>query len=355
MTRFILIATLAIGQLAVAQPLQYETRHVERTLPGCGNQKNGCAHAELNYVEVVSGPPVARQRINAAIVDFVANGAGAIDSGFEMTGDGRSPRVATPAVHLTPQEAADDFINTYEKFRADSKLRGSFTFPASESRAGARRLAGAPLRPEMSIIQWIACIINGPCAEHVAEDAETSPNPIEASGAFGTGLFSTLLEPVSERFAAGVGMLGGLLHFQEAVDSELQGIGLAADCNASTSCTSSESQAIENAVTSSGLSAVVSELAGMLHVSVAAGIAEMGLTSSASLVAIEHIVSLESSGAVQSSSSPPARVYTTFRTLAYVYGGRSARQSQHPTGRRPPGGRSGVRDRITPKPWIFLA
>jgi Tol biopolymer transport system component len=33
--------------------------------------------------------------------------------------------VATPAVHLTPQGAVDNFINTYEKFRADSKLRGS--------------------------------------------------------------------------------------------------------------------------------------------------------------------------------------------------------------------------------------
>jgi uncharacterized protein (TIGR03437 family) len=176
---------------------------------------------------------------------------------------------------------------------------GPFSVPASQSIVGARFLIGAPLRPDASVIQSVACFINVGCAEGEAEDAVTSPNPTEASGAFGTGLFSTLLEPFSEKFAGVVGMVSGLLHFQEAVGSEFQSIIPAALCNGSTTCTATQTQAIDNAVTSSGLNAVVGEVAAILHAPVVAGIAEMGTFVSASLEAVAHIANLESSGAVQ--------------------------------------------------------
>jgi hypothetical protein len=95
MTRFILIAALAIGQAAVAQPVRYENRRISRTLPGCGDAKEGCAHAELNYVEVVSGPPLARERIDAAILAFVTGG-----------GMDRKPTV-------TPESFAQNYIDSF--------------------------------------------------------------------------------------------------------------------------------------------------------------------------------------------------------------------------------------------------
>ncbi|HMD70333.1 MAG TPA: RsiV family protein [Bryobacteraceae bacterium] len=90
MTRIIAIAILAIGRLAVAQPLQYETRHVTRTVPGCGDAKGGCAHVELNYIEVASGPPLARGRINSAILAYLVDGG-----------------------KLTPQEYVNDSIKDF--------------------------------------------------------------------------------------------------------------------------------------------------------------------------------------------------------------------------------------------------
>src|ERR1039457_2967929 len=56
-----------------AEPLPVEKRHVDRRLPGCGDQKDGCDHVEFTYVEVVGGPAVARGRINAAIVACLVN------------------------------------------------------------------------------------------------------------------------------------------------------------------------------------------------------------------------------------------------------------------------------------------
>ncbi len=74
MTRFILIAALAVAQVASAQPIRYANRSISRTLPGCGNAKTGCAHAELNYAEVVSGPPLVRDRISCAILALLVEG-----------------------------------------------------------------------------------------------------------------------------------------------------------------------------------------------------------------------------------------------------------------------------------------
>jgi len=54
-----------------AEPVRIEDRHIDRKLPGCQNEKDGCAHVDFAYVEVVGGPAAARQRINAAIAAFV--------------------------------------------------------------------------------------------------------------------------------------------------------------------------------------------------------------------------------------------------------------------------------------------
>ena len=71
MTRYILIATLAIAQ-TLAQPVRTAPRHVSRVVPGCGDPKAGCSSATLDYVEVMSGPAQARGRINAAILAYLA-------------------------------------------------------------------------------------------------------------------------------------------------------------------------------------------------------------------------------------------------------------------------------------------
>jgi hypothetical protein len=54
------------------ESLRVENRHVDRKLPGCGDETNGCAHVEFTYVEVVGGSAAAREHINAAIVTIMA-------------------------------------------------------------------------------------------------------------------------------------------------------------------------------------------------------------------------------------------------------------------------------------------
>jgi formylglycine-generating enzyme required for sulfatase activity len=82
----------------LAEPVRIENRHIDRKLPGCGNEREGCAHAELDYMEVFGGPAAARERINAAIVACV--------TGFP--GDSHK---------LTPEEAAQDWLDTYTSTR----------------------------------------------------------------------------------------------------------------------------------------------------------------------------------------------------------------------------------------------
>ena len=90
MTRYILIATLAIAP-AVAQPVRTAPRHVSRVVPGCGDPKAGCSSATLDYVEVISGPAQARERINAAILAYLVEDK-----------------------KLTPLQYADDFNKQYQ-------------------------------------------------------------------------------------------------------------------------------------------------------------------------------------------------------------------------------------------------
>ena len=62
---------------SAAEPLPVENRHVERKLPGCGEWgQDGCDHVELTYVEVVGGPAMARDRINAAVTACLHTAAG---------------------------------------------------------------------------------------------------------------------------------------------------------------------------------------------------------------------------------------------------------------------------------------
>ena len=92
----------AVGQAALGQALHIEERHIEEKLPGCGNDKDGCAHAEFRYVEVADGPAGARDRINAEIREYL---------------------VARPRddKKFTPEEYAKNFIQSYEKVRAEAK------------------------------------------------------------------------------------------------------------------------------------------------------------------------------------------------------------------------------------------
>jgi hypothetical protein len=62
------LALLALATtLPAVQHLRWATRHVREIAPGCGDRKNGCAWAEIAYVEVVSGRESLRAQINSAI------------------------------------------------------------------------------------------------------------------------------------------------------------------------------------------------------------------------------------------------------------------------------------------------
>lgn len=71
MARLVLLAVFFAGQFAAAQPLLFQPRQIDRKLPGCGDSKNGCVHAQLDWVEAISGPEPLRSRINAAVLAFL--------------------------------------------------------------------------------------------------------------------------------------------------------------------------------------------------------------------------------------------------------------------------------------------
>jgi hypothetical protein len=74
MIRFIWIVALMTSLGMAAEPLRVENRHVDRKLPGCGDEKDGCYHVEFTYVDVVGGPASPRERINAEIMAVVLFG-----------------------------------------------------------------------------------------------------------------------------------------------------------------------------------------------------------------------------------------------------------------------------------------
>jgi len=97
MTRFVWIVAFMSSLGIAAEPVRIESRHIDRKLPGCGDEKDGCVHAEFTWVEVVGGPAAARQRINAAVSRFVAD----------------SPKI-------TPEASAQRFIDDFASAGGDS-------------------------------------------------------------------------------------------------------------------------------------------------------------------------------------------------------------------------------------------
>jgi hypothetical protein len=91
-----------MGQVGQGQPVRVEERHVEEKLAGCGDEKDGCAHAEFRYVEVEGGPEAARDRINAAIHEYL----------MSRSSDGRQS---------TPVQYAKGLLQEYEKARAEGR------------------------------------------------------------------------------------------------------------------------------------------------------------------------------------------------------------------------------------------
>ena len=63
----LLSAALLVAASFAAEPLRWENRHIDEMRPGCDDAKDGCAHAEFTYLEMVAGPAAARERINAAV------------------------------------------------------------------------------------------------------------------------------------------------------------------------------------------------------------------------------------------------------------------------------------------------
>lgn len=97
MRRVLLLTGLLASAALAAEPLQFEPRHMEATRPGCGDATKGCAHADFNYVEAVSGPEEVCARINAGIRDYLVS----------RPNDG---------LNLTPQEYAQHFVAGYQNF-----------------------------------------------------------------------------------------------------------------------------------------------------------------------------------------------------------------------------------------------
>jgi len=187
---------------------------------------------------------------------------------------------------------------------------GSFSRPASPGVMRAPLLTREPSGPRgmMTVSEVAACLgSDHTCAEQAAENVDASPNPTDTGLGFWSGIGSVLLGPVSERLSSGVGMVGGFIHVQEALDSMFQGIGLAANCNASTTCGSAQAQAIDNAVTSSGVSFAIADFSLISHASsfansyLGALVAELaaGAAPSQSAEAASLFASLGSSGALQ--------------------------------------------------------
>ena len=64
----ILLAAALVG-VCTAQPLRFESRNLKLQNSKCAGQE-GCANADFQLLELVSGPPAVRKRINAAIQKF---------------------------------------------------------------------------------------------------------------------------------------------------------------------------------------------------------------------------------------------------------------------------------------------
>jgi hypothetical protein len=96
MMRSIWLLLLVAGLDIAAEQLPVETRHIDRKLAGCGDEKDGCAHADFTYIEVIGGPSMSRQRINAAI--------------------GACLRIIHDA---TPAASAQSFIHDYQRAQSD--------------------------------------------------------------------------------------------------------------------------------------------------------------------------------------------------------------------------------------------
>jgi uncharacterized protein (TIGR03437 family) len=181
---------------------------------------------------------------------------------------------------------------------------GSIGTPAPNSLLQAPMVKEASLSTSaLSGSQFLAGLENTSSARALAANASSQENPTHPGMGFWTGLFSVLMTPFSERFAAAVGMVSGLLHVQEAVDSLMQSVGLAADCCGSSSCTPAQAQAIENAATSAAFSAAVAQFSMVAHIGALAGLpqAESALSrvASTSAEAAALLAGLGSSGALQ--------------------------------------------------------
>ena len=116
MMRFIWIVALMASLGMAAEPVRVENRHVDRKLPGCGDEKEGCDHVEFTYVEVVGGPAATRKRINAEIMAFVLFGPG-VDS--EKANDMCKPPSKLWACKSTPDLAAQAEIDSFASMYKD--------------------------------------------------------------------------------------------------------------------------------------------------------------------------------------------------------------------------------------------
>jgi hypothetical protein len=93
MVRIAVMAAIFASVVMAAEPLRFEPRHLAQKIPNC--------EAEFTYVEMVDGPALARDRINAAIRDFVVSRPG-------------------DDLVLTPEQYAKHFVTECDQARREA-------------------------------------------------------------------------------------------------------------------------------------------------------------------------------------------------------------------------------------------
>jgi hypothetical protein len=99
LVRWIVLPVLAASCAFAAEPLQFEARWLNREVSGC--------EVKFDWIEVTSGPPAVRSRINAALLEFF----------LSPTGD--RPKDARLGPETAYKNEADSFISQCRREEKD--------------------------------------------------------------------------------------------------------------------------------------------------------------------------------------------------------------------------------------------
>jgi hypothetical protein len=93
--RYLVPALFAASLLSAASPARFQPRHILKTVPGCASPE-ACTYIDLSFVELVSGTPELRKRVDGAILRYILS---------RPNGDRRAAQ--------TPEQYADEFLKDF--------------------------------------------------------------------------------------------------------------------------------------------------------------------------------------------------------------------------------------------------